>query len=99
MDDGGCVGIEAPPARLPVEGGDNPAIRRKDGPGNFVALERVLDRLTVAAPQLVVEAQHAIAIELHASIDERPHMLKDEKASKGIVVEHSLPSQIRRHSA
>jgi hypothetical protein len=24
MDDGGGVGIEAPPARLPVEGGDDP---------------------------------------------------------------------------
>jgi hypothetical protein len=57
MDDGGCVGIEPPPARLPVEGGDDPVIRRKDGPGNVVALERLLDSFTIAAPQLVVEVQ------------------------------------------
>ena len=60
------------PAGLPVEGGDDPVIRSEDGPGNAVALERVLDRFTVAAPQLVVEAQHAIAVELDASVDERP---------------------------
>jgi hypothetical protein len=94
MDDGGGIGIEAPPAGFPIEG-DNPVIRSEDGPRNVAALKRVLDSFTVAAPKLVVEVHHAIAVELHAGVDKRPHMLKDKKAAEGIVVEHSLPSQLQ----
>jgi hypothetical protein len=99
MDDGGCVGIEAPPAGLSVEGGDDSVIRRKDGPGNVVALEGVLDSFTIAAPKLVLKVHHAIAVELHVGVDERTHVLKDEKAAEGIVVEHSPPSQFQRDCA
>jgi hypothetical protein len=99
MDDGGGVDIKAPPAGLPIEGGDDPVVRSGEGPGNVVAPKRVLDSFTVSAPKLVVEAHHAITVDLHTGVNKRPHMLKDEKAAEGIVVQHGLASQPRRDSA
>jgi hypothetical protein len=53
----------------------------------------------IAAAQLVVQAHHLVAVELHPGIDERPDMLENEVAAERIVVEHGLPSQIRRDGA
>ena len=99
MDDRRGVGIEAPPARLPVERGDGPAVGREDCPGDAVALERGLDGFAVATLELVIEAQHRIAIELHAGVDEGPQVHEDEIAAERIAVEHGLPPEFGRNRA